>query len=71
MEWEQGDDRCVALPVLSPLLSACGMLKVTCSFGDVTGTLVQLVGDKAKLQVCVCVGYRRFGQWSTGVSVRE
>ncbi|GAB4816102.1 hypothetical protein N2152v2_003148 [Parachlorella kessleri] len=59
VEWEQGPDRCVELPVLSPLLASCGALRVSCCRGDACGTLVQLVGDKAKLQAAVSAAAER------------
>jgi hypothetical protein len=51
VEWEQGDNRSISLPALSTLLATCGAVKVNCPYGDASSTLVQLVGDKAMLQV--------------------
>lgn len=64
VEWEQGDDRSVMLPVLSPLLAGCSTLKVTGTFGDPGTTLVQLEGDQVQIQVGKGV------RWSAGVVAR-
>jgi hypothetical protein len=72
IEWEQGSNRGISLPALSPLLASCGAVKVSCHFGDASATLVHLVGDQAKLQVggsrtdvanCAAVACKRRGKW--------